>query len=59
MLYPLNLHTAVLPGGSDREESACKAGNLGLIPVLGKSPGGVNGNPLQYFAWKIPMDRGA
>ena len=25
MLYPLNLHTAVLPGGSDREESACKA----------------------------------
>jgi len=27
------------PGGSDGKESACSAGDLGLIPVLGRSPG--------------------
>ena len=26
----------------------------GLILGLGRSPGGGHGNPLQYFAWKIP-----
>ena len=36
------------PGDSDRKESACNAGDLGLILGLGKSPGGGNGNPLQY-----------
>ena len=30
------------------EESACQAGNTGSIPGLGRSPGGENGNPLQY-----------
>ena len=30
----------------------------GLIPGLGRSPGGGNGNPLQYF-WVNPMDNGA
>ena len=30
----------------------------GLIPGSGRSPGEGNGNPLQYFCWKIPMDRG-
>ena len=34
------------PGGSDRKESACNAGDLGLIPGLGRSPGGKHGNPL-------------
>ena len=29
-------------------------GNLCLIPGLGRSPGGGNGNPLQVLAWKIP-----
>ena len=37
-----------LPGGSDFEESACNVGDLGLIPGLGRSPGGGHGNPLQY-----------
>ena len=41
--------------GSDGKESICNVGGLGLIPGLGKSPGGGHGNPLQYF----PMDRGA
>ena len=27
------------PGGSDRKESACNVGDLGLIPGLGRSPG--------------------
>ena len=36
------------PGGSDCKESACSAGDLGLIPGLGRSPGEGNGNPFQY-----------
>ena len=36
------------PGGSDCKESACNVGDLDLIPVLGRSPGGGHGNPLQY-----------
>ena len=35
-------------GGSDGKESACNAGDLGLIPGSGRSPGGGHGNPLQY-----------
>ena len=31
----------------------------GLIPGLGRSPGGGHGNPLQYPCLKNPMDRGA
>ena len=37
-----------LPGGSDGEESACNAGDAGLIPRLGRSLGEGNGYPLQY-----------
>ena len=47
------------PGGSEVKESACNAGNPGLIPVLGRSPGEGNGNPLQYSCLKNSMDRGA
>ena len=36
-----------LPCGSDSKESACRAGDLGLIPGLGRSPGEGNSNPLQ------------
>ena len=36
------------------KESACSAGDLGLIPGLGRSPGEGNGNPLQYSSWRIP-----
>ena len=41
-------------GGSEGKVSACKAGDLGLIPGLGRSPGEGNGNPLQYSCLKIP-----
>ena len=37
------------PGGSDGKESACNAGDLGLIPGLRRFPGGGHGNPLQLF----------
>ena len=47
------------PGGSDGKESASSAGDLGLIPGLGGSPGGGNGNPLQCSCLEHPMDRGA
>ena len=47
------------PGGSDGKESACNAGYSGLIPGLGRSPGEVKGNPLQYSCWDNPMERGA
>ena len=36
------------PGGSDSQESACNAGNLGLIPGLGRCPGEGKGYPLQH-----------
>ena len=35
------------------------AGDAGLIPRSGRSPGGGNGNPLQYSCLENPMDRGA
>ena len=42
------------PGRPDNKESACNAGDLGLIPGLGKSPGGGHGNPLQYSCLENP-----
>ena len=47
------------PGGSDGKESACDAGDLGLIPGSGRSPGEGNGNPLPCSGLEIPMDIGA
>ena len=47
------------PSGSDGKESACNAGNLGLIPGSERSPGEGNGTPLQYSCLENPMDRGA
>ena len=45
-------------GGSDGKESACNAGDLGLIPGLGRSPGEGDNYPLQYFCLENSMDRG-
>ena len=39
--------------------SAEDLGAVGLIPGLGRAPGGGNGNRLQYSCLKSPMDRGA
>ena len=46
-------------GGSAGKESVCNAGDLGLIPGLGRSPGEGNGNPLQCSGLENPKDRGA
>ena len=43
-------------GGSDSKASAYNAGDLGLIPGLGRSPGEGNGNPLKYSCMENPMD---
>ena len=47
------------PDGSVGKESGCNAGDTGLIPGLGRSPGGGNGNPLQYSWLENPTDRGS
>ena len=39
--------------------TAGDVGDLDLIPGSGRSPGGGNGNPLQYSCLENPMDRGA
>ena len=36
------------PGGSVVKNPPANAGDSGLIPGLGRSPGEGNGNPLQY-----------
>ena len=41
------------------KESACDAGERGLIPGLGRSPGEGNGHPLHYSCLENPMERGA
>ena len=42
------------PDGSDGKESACSAGDLGLIPVLERVSGEGHGNPLQYSCLETP-----
>jgi len=44
------------PCGSAGKESACKVGDLGSIPGLGRSPGEGKGYPLQYSGLENPMD---
>ena len=47
------------PGGSLLKDPPVKARDSGLILGLGRSPGGGNGNPLQYSCLGNSMDRGA
>ena len=44
------------PGGSEVKASASNAGDPGLIPGSGRSPGEGNGNPLQYSCLENPTD---
>ena len=51
-----------LPQWLSGKEFACNEGvegDAGLIPGLGRSPGGRYGNPFQYSGLKNSMDRGA
>ena len=47
------------PGGTMVKKLPTKAGDVDLIPGLGRSPSGRNDNPLQYSCLKNPVDRGA
>ena len=46
----------VFTGGSKGKESACNARDLGLIPGLGRLPGGGHGNQFQYSFLEDPSD---
>ena len=46
-------------GGSDSKESACNVRDLGSIPGSKRSPGGGNGNPLQYSCLDNPINKRA
>ena len=59
LFSPLNSAQHSFPGGSEVKASACSAGDLGLIPGSGRSPGEGNGNPLQHSCLENPMERGA
>ena len=47
------------PGGPVEKNLPANAGEVDLIPGLGRSPGEGNGNPLQYSCLRNPMDRGS
>ena len=47
------------PGDSDGKEPTCSAGDLGSIPGLGRSPGGVHATLSNILTWSIPMGKGA
>ena len=60
--YTVNVHFNYkfgFPGGLDGKESACNAGDPGLISGSGRSSGEGNGYPLQYPCLENSMDRGA
>ena len=48
-----------LPRWLGDKEPACQAGDVGSIPGPGRSPGGGNGDALQYSCLRNPVDRGA
>ena len=58
MLFTDGLRSLGFPGGSDGQETACNAGDLGSIPGSGRSTGEENGHPLQYSCLENSMDRG-
>ena len=47
------------PGDSVVKNPPANAGDMGLIPGLGRSPGEGNDNPLQYSCMRNPTDKGA
>ena len=64
MSTPQNIYMMVddfldFPGGSVVKNPPANTGDTGLIPGLGRYPGGGNGNSLHYSCLENPMDRGA
>ena len=56
---PMDCSTPGFPGASVINNLAASAGDVGLIPGSGRSPGEGNGNPLQYSCLENPMDAGS
>ena len=56
--FPLGTTSVKTAGDSEGKESACNAGDLGLIPGSGISPGEENGYALQYSCLENPMNKG-
>ena len=50
----VSVFSVVLRGGSDSKESACNAGDLGLIAGSGRIPGGGMAAHSSILAWRIP-----
>ena len=66
-IYPVKMHIYFLsiltlchfPGGTVVKNPPAIAGGAGLVPRSGRSPGGRNGNPLEYSYLENSMDLGA
>ena len=58
-LSDFHFHLAGFPSGLVGKESACNAGDPGLISGLGRSPGEGHGYPLQYSCLENSIDRRA
>ena len=58
-LFGNRIPISVISDSSDDKESACNAGDPGLIPGSGRSPWEGNGNPFQWFCPENSTDRGA
>ena len=58
-LLPVVMVNLAFPGGSDGKESVCHAGDLGLIPGLGRFLGERNSSPLQYSYLGNSTNKGA
>ena len=62
-LPPPSIRTLMIPrgfpGGSDRREPTCKAGDAGSTPGSERSPGEASGNPLHYSCLENSKDKGA
>ena len=54
LIYPMTCVLWGFPGGSDGKESTCNAEDLGLIPGLGRCPGGGHDDPFQYSHLENP-----
>ena len=57
--FSLTKYQVGYPGGSEVKNSSANAEDTGSVPGWGRSPGGENGNLLQYSCLENPMDRGA
>ena len=58
MILDYSLHVGALLVAQMVKKSACNVGDIGLIPGLGRNPGGGNGTRLQYSRLEDPMDGG-